>query len=111
MLTTAGITSFLFNRFDVDSVAVPLSPTVVYARDCRVIELDIINTTGSGITVTVGNNNGDPAFIEFQISGSTAQGKSLMSYRSQVGKKLTGGMIWSASAPGLVGSVCLLKLL
>lgn len=67
-----------------------------------VLELDVVNTTGAPLTFTATNLAGT-AWINFSIAANF----SLMTYRSQLGKKLVGGLVWSASGPGLVGSAIL----
>jgi hypothetical protein len=99
-------TSFHFPRLDIDGAAVPVTPTAVYPFDCSVIELEIVNPTNGAIIVTVTNAAG-VAWLSQSIAAAAGGVYSLMEFRSAVGKTLRGGMLWSANAPGLKGSVCL----
>ena len=107
LLPYTSPSSFNFARQDYDSIPVPTTPTVVQEGDCWLIEMDVVNTSESAITLTVSNSQGGSPLIVDQVEASSANGNSMLSFRSQVGKLFTGGLVWSASASGLVGSVCI----
>ena len=78
---------------------IPTSPTPVLTGDCWLRELDISNPTSGAITVTVTDMDGNSFIPSLVLPGPGG----MVSY---IGcRYMPDGIIWGASAPGLMGYI------
>ncbi len=92
-------TSFAFGGpFDFYYQAVPTTLTAIDTNDSHIIEVTVVNTTGSALTFTL--QTGDATPLALPLSGSVAANTSV-SFNVPAGILVKGGFSAQASGTGL----------
>ncbi len=85
--------------YEVDPVELPASPQTLCDSTCRIREMHITNDGPGDAVVFVGDLSGSPGLVPHVILPKGG----FISLASRVGRKMTGGVQWSASQPGVGG--------
>ncbi len=87
-------------RREIKRKAIPQAATNEIGRDCVVRRIYAINNSGGTLTVQANDADGSPI-----LPVQTLPNNSRLDFTPEEGETAKGGVVWSASGPGLYGGI------